>query len=105
MVKEPNKSYIVVKYTSVSSLLLISYKKFLNLVLSKFKLKYFFISIPTVIKKKTFLKSPHVNKKAKENFKYTFYSIKLFIFASFTSFKLLKYNVPKKIYLKCQFKF
>lgn len=97
---------VQVKYTSFSKHLLFSYKKyliFLFLKLNSSLLKYKFITLPTKKKKKTFLKSPHVNKKAKENFEHSIYSFTLLFNFNLNFLKQLKYNVPKNIHIKILF--
>ena len=89
---------MIISYSSVVLHLLNNYKKFLYNLLYK-KISFSIISLKKK-KKKTFLKSPHVNKKAKENFTYTLYSFKLILPFSFLLLKTLKYNVPKSIRLK-----
>lgn len=97
---------IQIKYSSVSKKLIFLYQKFLKSLFLKFNLKYTIINLPKKYKLKTFLKSPHVNKKAKENFKYTLYSFKLNTSFNFNYLKILKYNVPKNINLtsSCEIK-
>lgn len=94
-----------IKYSSVSKKLIFLYQQFLKSLFLKFNLKYTIINLPKKQKLKTFLKSPHVNKKSKENFKYILYSFKLNISLNFSYLKLLKYNVPKNINLTttCEF--
>ncbi len=97
------KKFICIKYSSTLKSILYSYQKFLKLIFLKYNIIYTFRNIPIKVKKKTLLKSPHVNKKAKENFKYILYSFKLIIFFNLNLLKLLKYNKPKNIYLKASF--
>jgi hypothetical protein len=94
---------IVLKYTSVSRVLLYSYQKFLKILFLKYRINFFFINNSPKIKYLTLLKSPHVNKKSKENFKYIINSFKLYMFANIKILKLLKINTPKNIYSKIIF--
>lgn len=87
-------------YTSTSNKILKLYKKFLILNFKHFFLKYLIINLPTKKKFKTFLKSPHVNKKAKENFNLFIYKFKIYITLNLKSLKILRFNVPKNIHLK-----
>ncbi len=87
-------------YSSTSKNLLNLYKKFLILNLNQLMFKYFLINMPKKKKFKTFLKSPHVNKRAKENFNLIIYKFKLHISFNFSFLKTLRFNVPKNIHLK-----
>lgn len=87
-------------YTSTSKNLLNLYKKFLILNFKNFFLNYLLINIPTKKKLKTFLKSPHVNKKSKENFNLHIYKFKLHTTLNLKYLKILRFNVPKNIHLK-----
>lgn len=90
-------------YSSFSKKALNSYKMFLNLQFSKFNLNYIFISLPKKRKITTLLKSPHVNKKAKETFEVINYKFLLFIHYDIKCFSFLKLNVPKSLHLKWSF--
>lgn len=90
---------MILSYTSVTAHILNNYKKFLYSLFSN-KFNICILSTPIKRKKKTFLKSPHVNKKAKENFVYTIYSFKLIMPYSFNLLKILKFNVPKTLHFK-----
>lgn len=87
-------------YSSTSKKILNFYKKFLVLNLRKLFLNYFIICAPKKKKFKTFLKSPHVNKRSKENFNLIIYKFKLYISFNFQYLKILRFNVPKNIHLK-----
>lgn len=76
------------------------YQKFLKNIFKTFQFNYLVIQIPSIRKIKTFLKSPHVNKKAKENFNLVIHKFKLRLSINYTVIKLLRYNVPKNIHLK-----
>lgn len=82
-------------------------KKLLNLYISVIKsmseiFKFHTVFIASPIKKKhtTLLKSPHVNKRSKENFELAVYKFKIYTSLNPTSVKLLCQNVPKNIHLK-----
>ena len=87
-------------YTSTSKNILNLYKKFLILNFKNFFLNYLLINVPTKKKFKTFLKSPHVNKKSKENFNLHIYKFKVHITLNLKYLKILRFNVPKNIHLK-----
>ena len=53
---------------------------------------------------KTFLKSPHVNKRSKENFNLIIYKFKLHTDFNLQYLKILRFNVPKNIHLKIIYK-
>jgi ribosomal protein S10 len=90
----------ILVYSSTSKNLLNFYKKFLILNLKQLMFKYLIISMPQKKKFKTFLKSPHVNKRAKENFNLIIYKFKLHTSFTFSYLKTLRFNVPKNIHLK-----
>jgi ribosomal protein S10 len=87
-------------YSSTSKKILNFYKKFLILNLKKLFLNYLIINTPKKKKFKTFLKSPHVNKRSKENFNLIIYKFKLYISFNLKYLKILRFNVPKNIHLK-----
>lgn len=63
--------------------------------------------IPSPIKKKhvTLLKSPHVNKRAKENFELRIYKFRFHVCLNFSELKILRCNIPKNIRLKVLYSF
>lgn len=87
-------------YSSTSKKLLNLYKNYLIFNLQQLSLNYLIINTPQKKKIKTFLKSPHVNKRAKENFNLIIYKFNLHIFFDLKYIKVLRYNVPKNIHLK-----
>jgi hypothetical protein len=91
---------IILSYSSNSKNLLYVYKKFLNKLFNFFSLKYLIVNSPQKIKLKTLLKSPHVNKRSKENFKLHIYKFKIYIPFNLKILKLFRFNVPKNIHLK-----
>ncbi len=90
----------VLIYSSTSKNFLNLYKKFLILNLKQFFFNFVLISTPAKKKNKTFLKSPHVNKRSKENFSLTVYKFKLYTDLDFPYLKILRFNVPKNIHFK-----
>lgn len=91
---------IILAYSSNSKNILNLYQNFLKKMFNLFNLKYLIINSPTKQKIKTFLKSPHVNKRAKENFELNIYKFKLHTSLNLSFIKLFRYNVPKNIHLK-----
>lgn len=91
---------IILTYTSNSKNILNLYKTFLKKIFSTLNLKFTLVNSPTIRKIKTFLKSPHVNKRAKENFELNIYKFKLHTSLNLSYIKLFRYNVPKNIHLK-----
>jgi ribosomal protein S10 len=94
----------VLIYTSTSKEILNFYKNFLILNLKTLNFKYIIINTPIKKKYKTFLKSPHINKRSKENFNLIIYKFKLYIFFTKKYLKILRFNVPKNIHLKILYK-
>jgi ribosomal protein S10 len=90
----------VLTYSSNSKNLLNLYKKFLQRIFILFNIKNIIINSPKQRKVKTLLKSPHVNKRAKENFELNIYKFKLHTPLNLTCLKIFRYNVPKNIHLK-----
>jgi ribosomal protein S10 len=91
---------IILAYSSNSKNILNLYKNFLKKMFNLFNFKYLIINSPTKQKIKTFLKSPHVNKRAKENFELNIHKFKLHTSLNLSFIKLFRYNVPKNIHLK-----
>ena len=87
-------------YSSTSKKLLNLYKNYIVINLKQLFIPFNIIPVPKKKKLKTFLKSPHVNKRSKENFNLIIYKFKLHIFFNFNYLKVLRYNVPKNIHLK-----
>lgn len=78
------------------------YITFLLSIFKKLDIKYKYIKIPLLTKKFTILKSPHVNKKAREQFELKIFK-KTIIIYSILKLKILKFlilNKPKFIKLK-----
>ena len=86
---------IIIKVKSLDRNSLIIYKNFLESTLSKLVVAYRISNIPAAIKRITLLKSPHVNKKSREQFQHTRYKV-LFKVESSLSMKILKYIISNK---------
>ena len=89
------------KIKSLNKQTLIVYKKFLIKLLDKVQINYSFFNLPTKQNKITLLKSPHVNKTAREQFDVKFYSNVLQINQNLSSevIKIIFSNKPKTIKL------
>jgi ribosomal protein S10 len=89
------------KIKSLNKQTLIVYKKFLIALLNKIQINYSFFNLPTKQNKITLLKSPHVNKTAREHFDVKFYSNVLQINQNLNSefIKIIFSNKPKTIKL------
>ena len=89
------------KIKSLNKQTLIVYKKFLVKLLDKVQINYSFFNLPTKQNKITLLKSPHVNKTAREQFDVKFYSNVLQINQNLNSeiIKIIFSNKPKTIKL------
>lgn len=94
--------YIQLKIKSLDKLSLKLYLNYLKNIFFKLKLKNFTIqNLPLEKKKLTLLKSPHVNKKALEQFEFVIYK-SLVTLKDFKKLILLKYiiiNKPKNLKL------
>lgn len=90
-------------YHSLSGHALNSYKTYLTLHLKKNNFKFVIVDLPKHSHKYTLLKSPHVNKKAKETFEIIKYKFFLLLDYDIKCFNLLKNNLPKLIHLKWSF--
>ena len=78
------------------------YLTFLLSIFKKLEIKYKYIKIPLLLKKITLLKSPHVNKKAREQFELKIFKKTIIIYSNL-KLKILKFlilNKPKFIKLK-----
>jgi ribosomal protein S10 len=75
------------------------YKKFLRNVLDKLNIDFKMFQLPTQRKRITILKSPHVNKSAREQFEFKSYKCTVFIKNRISTNKLhiLLLNKPKTI--------
>lgn len=90
---------IIIKIRSLDQNSLTIYKNFLGSILSKLLITYKVSNIPTITKRITLLKSPHVNKKSREQFQHNTYKA-FFKVKSALSIKVLKYiilNKPKTV--------
>jgi len=99
------KNIYRINLRSTSKKAITLYLKFLVILHKKLKIKYSIIHLPTTNKDVALLKSPHVNKKAKEHFEMRTYRT-LFIVKSSPKISILKYtfiNKPKSVLLKLRF--
>jgi ribosomal protein S10 len=85
----------ILKIRSVDQNSLIIYKNFLEDVLFKLVIKYKVSNIPTTKKRITLLKSPHVNKKSREQFQRTRYKV-FFKIKSSLDIRAIKYIISNK---------
>lgn len=85
----------MIKIKSLDRNSLIIYKNFLESTLSKLVVAYKISNIPASVKRITLLKSPHVNKKSREQFQHTKYKV-FFKVESNLSMKVLKYIISNK---------
>jgi small subunit ribosomal protein S10 len=93
---------VQIKLRSVYKESLILYTQFLNFFLKKLFIKVSIVSLPKKRKRVTLLKSPHVNKKAKEQFEIFYYQTLVTIKEpiDFKNIQYLFLNKPKSIQLK-----
>lgn len=100
-----NKYIYKIKLASVNSFLLNNYLNFLKIYLKKFiNLNYSMIKLPLQRNILTLLKSPHVNKKAKEQFINIKHNALVIVKCSYEiPIKLLLLNLPSEIFTKCVF--
>lgn len=85
----------MIKVKSLDQNSLVIYKNFLESTLSRLVVAYKVCNIPAAIKRITLLKSPHVNKKSREQFQHTKYKV-FFKVESNLSMKILKYIISNK---------
>lgn len=86
---------IIIKIRSLDQNSLTIYKNFLGSILSKLLITYKVSNIPTKKKRITLLKSPHVNKKSREQFQHSTYKT-FFKLKSALSIKVIKYIISNK---------
>ena len=82
------KFYYQLKFKSISIKVLTLYSKFIIKILTKLKITYTYITLPTRIKYVTVLKSPHVYKKAREQFQLKIFKV---------VFKLSNYKINNQL--------
>jgi ribosomal protein S10 len=95
------KPYLILNFKSFTKISPV-YLKILRRTLTYFFLDYKIINLPTSKKKITLLKSPHVYKKAREQFQVSTHKIAIYIYSKVNVVDLLKYltiNKPKFIKL------
>ena len=95
-----NSIFITFIYSSFLKKNLFTFKQFLITVLKKNKIKYVLHPVKNVNKYVTLLKSPHINKRAKENFQSILYKFILKIVLNQKQIRLFVFNLPKLIHLK-----
>jgi len=95
-------AFYQIKIKSIHKESLVLYKIFLCHLLSKLEIKYTLINLPKKIKKITLLKSPHVHKRAREQFQILKrkISINLISFIKPKVLAFLIFNTPKTIKIK-----
>lgn len=80
---------------------IILYQRFLEKIFKNFDLKYNVFNLPTTKKRITLLKSPHVNKSAREQFELKSYKCTFFfrnkITKQSTLYKYILLNKPKTV--------
>lgn len=86
---------IILKIRSVDQNSLIVYKKFLEDILFKLLVTYKVCNIPSTKKRITLLKSPHVNKKSREQFQNTRYKV-FFKIKNNLDLRAIKYIISNK---------
>ena len=85
----------ILKIRSVDQNSLIIYKKFLEDILFKLLITYKVSNIPSTKKRITLLKSPHVNKKSREQFEHTRYKV-FFKIKNSLDLRAIKYIISNK---------
>lgn len=85
----------ILKIRSVDQNSLIIYKNFLEDILFKLLIKYRVSNIPTTKKRITLLKSPHVNKKSREQFQHNRYKV-FFKIKDSLDIRAIKYIISNK---------
>lgn len=98
--KKIKRSNIQLIIKSINKRSLVLYQTFLVKIFSKININYKLISLPKKIKRITLLKSPHVNKSAREQFEIKTYKIALYIEnLNIETIRFLCINKPKLISL------
>jgi len=88
-------------FTSTSKSSLLKYLDLLDIYFQKLNLKYFCLHLPVSKKRIVLLKSPHVNKKAKEHFEINVYKAQVNLkFVDCFLFQSLVAKKPKSIQIK-----
>ena len=85
----------ILKIRSVDQNSLIIYKKFLEDILFKLLITYKVSNIPSTKKRITLLKSPHINKKSREQFEHTRYKV-FFKIKNSLDVRAIKYIISNK---------
>lgn len=90
---------IKIKIRSLDQESILLYKKFISEIISKLNIPFTTSNMPNKKKRVTLLKSPHVNKKAREQFQINSYKT-FFKVQNVISIRILKYiilNKPKTV--------
>jgi small subunit ribosomal protein S10 len=100
--QQKSTSNVQIKLKSVYKESLMLYAQFLNFFLKKLFFNVSIFTLPKTRKRVTLLKSPHVNKTAKEQFEIFYYQILITIKepVDLKKIKFLFLNKPKSIQLK-----
>lgn len=88
-----------IKLKSLNKESIIFYKIFIGKIFNKLKISFNHIDLPNKKKRITLLKSPHVNKSAREQFQITTYKTLILIKdkISLNQLKLIVLNKPKTV--------
>ena len=84
-----------ITFSSLSKTALNTYKTYLLMHLTQAHIPFKCANLPKIKRKYTLLKSPHVNKKAKETFESVQYKFILVLKPNKKYFNVLKNNLPK----------
>ena len=90
---------IQIKLKSLNKESLILYKAFINQIFKNLNISFNFINLPNKKKILTLLKSPHVNKSAREQFQIKSYKLLILIKSNidFERLKMIILNKPKTV--------
>ena len=90
-----------IKLKSLNKESIVFYKIFIEKIFTILKVSFKYINLPNKKKRITLLKSPHVNKSAREQFQITTYKMLILIKnnISLTKLKLIILNKPKTVKL------
>jgi len=95
------KEFILkIKLKSIDKISLNLYINFLKEKIKLYNKQYSIFNLPKKIKRITLLKSPHVNKKAREQFEVKIYTIIIKIKIDLFKLKSLLINKPKTVIIK-----
>jgi small subunit ribosomal protein S10 len=95
------KEFILkIKLKSIDKISLNLYINFLKEKIKLYNKQYSIFNLPKKIKRITLLKSPHVNKKAREQFEIKIYTVIIKIKIDLFKLKSLLINKPKTVIIK-----